>query len=136
MPYWLTNCGIDGIIDEEYGPFDEARQAFLGAVEEEGNRVRMEHDIPLTSTMQESWTSKGVWFWACIRSVNAWLFVFEDHILPKFSAAEDSISDLKQVSTFWQEDVGATVTAKVKDEERYQAELRSLFDGKGRPRIS
>src|SRR5690606_19096983 len=51
VPYWLTNCSIDGIIDEEYGPFDEARQAFLGAVEEEGNRVRMEHDIPLTSTM-------------------------------------------------------------------------------------
>ncbi|KAK0716955.1 hypothetical protein B0T26DRAFT_751088 [Lasiosphaeria miniovina] len=33
-----------------------------------------------------SWSSKAVWFWACITSINGWLFVFEDHILPKFGA--------------------------------------------------
>ncbi|KAF5132960.1 hypothetical protein E5D57_003582 [Metarhizium anisopliae] len=128
VPYWLTNCSIDGIIDEEYGAFDEVRQAFLAIMDEENRSVRMEHDIDITSTMRDVWESKGVWFWACVRSINAWLFVFEDHILPKFSADRGLVVDLKQVSTFWQENVGQVVKAKVDDEERYQAELRSLFD--------
>ncbi|KAH6869234.1 hypothetical protein B0T10DRAFT_418812 [Thelonectria olida] len=131
VPYWLTNCSIDSIIDEEYGAFDEARQVFLAIMDEENRSIRMEHDIQITSTMRDVWVSKGVWFWACLRSLNAWLFVFEDHILPKFSADKGLVVDLKQVSTLWQEEVGLVVKAKVDDEEQYQAELRSLFDSKG-----
>ncbi|KND89338.1 hypothetical protein TOPH_06085 [Tolypocladium ophioglossoides CBS 100239] len=130
VPYWLTNCSIDSIIDEEYSDFDEARQVFLAIMDEENRSIRMEHDLQITSTMRDVWESKGVWFWACLRSINAWLFVFEDHILPKFSADRGLVVDLKQVSTFWQEEVGLVVKAKVDDEERYQAELRSLFDSK------
>jgi hypothetical protein len=83
VPYWLTNCSIDNIIDGEYGPFDEARQAFLAAMDEEIKTIPPAHDIPITRTMQDSWVSKSVWFWACIRSLNGWLFLFEDHIVPK-----------------------------------------------------
>jgi len=128
VPYWLTDCSIDGIIDDEYGVFDEARQAFLAIMDEEARRIPAEHDIDITSTMRHAWESKGVWFWACLRSINAWLFVFEDHILPKFSADKGLIGDLKQVSTFWHEQAEPVVRAKVDDEERYQAELRSLFN--------
>jgi hypothetical protein len=127
VPYWLTNCSIDGIIDGEYAPFDEARQAFLAAMDEEARRMRFEHDIPITSIMQDSWSSKAVWFWACLRSLNAWLFVFEDHILPRFSTNKELVSDLKHVSTFWKDNVDTVVEAKVADEERYQTRLRSLF---------
>ncbi|QPG95098.1 hypothetical protein C2857_007660 [Epichloe festucae Fl1] len=128
VPYWLTNCSIDGIIDEEYDTFDQVRKAFLTIMDTEHRTIRMEHGIDITSTIRDTWESKGVWFWACVRSINAWLFVFEDHILPKFSADGELDDDLTQVSTFWQEDVGQVVKAKVDDEERYQAELRSLFD--------
>ncbi|CAM1502555.1 Fc.00g045390.m01.CDS01 [Cosmosporella sp. VM-42] len=131
VPYWLTNCSIDGIIDEEYGPFDEARQAFLTIMDEEVKSMQLEHDIQITRTMRDVWVSKGVWFWACIRSLNAWLFVFEDHILPKFSANKELVIDLKEVSTFWQEGAGLLIKAKVADEERYQAQLRSLFNSRG-----
>ncbi|GAB0134326.1 hypothetical protein EsDP_00002703 [Epichloe bromicola] len=94
----------------------------------ERRTIRMDHGIDITSTIRDTWESKGVWFWACVRSINAWLFVFEDHILPKFSPDGELDDDLTQVSTFWKEDVGQVVKAKVDDEERYQAELRSLFD--------
>jgi hypothetical protein len=78
-----------------------------------------------------------VWFWACIRSLNGWLFLFEDHIVPKFCANnKDLISDLKQASAFWIQDVDAVVKAKVEDEERYQAELRSLFSSQGHTKDS
>jgi hypothetical protein len=137
VPYWLTNCSIDNIIDGEYGPFDEARQAFLAAMDEEIKTIPPAHDIPITRTMQDSWVSKSVWFWACIRSLNGWLFLFEDHIVPKYCANnKDLISDLKQASAFWMQDVEAVVKAKVEDEERYQAELRSLFSSQGHTKDS
>ncbi|KAG5926928.1 hypothetical protein E4U42_002804 [Claviceps africana] len=129
VPYWLTNCSIDGIIDDEYVTFDEVRKTFLKIMDLESKKMQMEHDVNITDTMRDTWESKGVWFWACVRSINAWLFVFEDHILPKFSADQELIVDLKQVSTFWHHNIDHVVKAKVDDEERYQAELRSLFEG-------
>ncbi|KAL2023764.1 hypothetical protein VTK56DRAFT_1478 [Thermocarpiscus australiensis] len=84
--YWLTDCTIDDIIGSEYGPFDQARQAFLAAMDEETKATRPAHNIPIIHTMQDSWSSKAVWFWPCITSINGWLFIFEDHILPKFGA--------------------------------------------------
>ncbi|KAK3391216.1 hypothetical protein B0H63DRAFT_467496 [Podospora didyma] len=136
VPYWLTNCSIDNIIEDEYGPFDEARQAFLAAMDEEIKTIPPAHSIPITRTMQDSWVSKTVWFWACIRSLNGWLFLFEDHIVPKFCANKHLISDLKQVSAFWVQDVDSVVKAKVEDEEQYQAELHSLFFSQGHSKDS
>ncbi|OAA35930.1 hypothetical protein NOR_07738 [Metarhizium rileyi] len=119
---------IDGIIDEEYDAFDAVWQAFLAVMDEENRSIWTEHDINITSTMTDAWESTGVWFWACVRSINAWLFVFGDHILPKFSADRALVVNLKQVSTFWHENVDQDVKAKVDDEHRYQAELRSFID--------
>lgn len=127
VPYWLTGCSIDTIIDGEYARFDEARQAFLAAIDEEIKTIPPAHGIPITCTMQDLWASKTVWFWACIRSLNGWLFLFEDHILPNFSANKGLISDLQQASAFWKQDVDTIVKTKVQHEEQYQAELGSLF---------
>jgi hypothetical protein len=72
------------------------------------------HHLPITSLMQESWTSRAVWFWACIRSLNAWLFVFEDHTLPEFPHRHGSVSDTKQISMLWKEDAEGIVETKVR----------------------
>ncbi|KAJ4527695.1 hypothetical protein HRR83_000448 [Exophiala dermatitidis] len=130
VPYWLTNCSIDDIIDERYDKFNEARQIFLGIMEdEEAKNLQHEHNnIQLTRTMRDSWVSKRVWFWACIRSLNAWPFIFEDHLLPKFSADRDLVAKVKLVSTVWQENVEQIVKTKVVEEERYQEELRRLLE--------
>ncbi|KAI1839734.1 hypothetical protein JX266_014054 [Neoarthrinium moseri] len=128
VPYWLTGCSIDSIVDDEYRIFDETRQAFLAIMDEEAKLIPAKHNINITSTMRHAWESKGVWFWACLRSINAWLFLFEDHILPKFSADKGLIDNLKQVSTFWHEQAEPLVRTKVDDEERYRAELRLFFN--------
>jgi hypothetical protein len=124
VPCWLTNCSIDGIIDEEYSAFDRVRQEFLAIMDGEARKTQKEHEVDITSTIRHTWDSKGVWFWACLRSINTWLFVFEDHILPKFATNRALVADLKQVSSFWREDVEQVVRTKVEEEERYQAELR------------
>ncbi|KAI0871978.1 hypothetical protein GGS24DRAFT_509268 [Hypoxylon argillaceum] len=129
VPYWLTSCSIDGIIGAEYNRYDCAREDFLAVMEEEAETtvLKPEHDILVTQSMRETWLSKGVWFWACIRSLNGWLFVFEDHILPRFSDNKNLVGCLKQASALWKEDVGSVVKAKVEDEERYKEELRAFF---------
>lgn len=127
VPYWLTNCSIDNIIDERYHHFNRVRHLFLETMDKESHNIRQEHDIQVTVTMRDSWLSKGVWFWACIRSVNAWLFILEDHILPRFSANNGFVADMKAVSTLWRDNVGKIVEAKIEDEAKYQEELRSLL---------
>lgn len=129
VPYWLTSCSIDGIIGKDYDRYDCARQEFLAAMDKEAETtlLKPEHDILVTHSMREMWLSKGVWFWACIRSLNGWLFVFEDHILPKFSDNKGLVSCLKQASALWKEDIASVVEAKVEDEERYKEELRTFF---------
>lgn len=129
VPHWLTDCSIDDIIGEKYTRFDQARQQFLAVVDEEAESMntKPKHDIPITSIMRETWRSKAVWFWACIRSINGWLFIFEDHILPKFSEDKEMLSQLKPASALWQEDVQSIVKTKVEDEERYKEDLRAFF---------
>lgn len=127
VPYWLTNCSIDTVTDDQYEPFDNARKEFLASMDKELPHVQVEHDIQITKIMRDSWDSKGVWYWACIRSLNGWLFIFEDHILPRFSSVKRLVNDLKQVSFFWQEDASDHIKTKVADEQRYQLQLRSLF---------
>ncbi|KAK0656664.1 hypothetical protein B0T16DRAFT_42667 [Cercophora newfieldiana] len=100
VPYWLTDCSIDNIIDDNYGPFDKARQAFLAAMDEEIKTIPPAHSIPIIRTMQDSWVPKTVWFWACIRSLNGWLFLFEDHIVPKFCASKDLIKGVRLLPYF------------------------------------
>ena len=128
VPSWLTNCSIDTIIDDQYERFNDTRKEFLASMDHELKNVQMEHDIQITQIMRETWDSKGVWYWACIRSLNGWLFIFEDHILPIFSSAKGLVQDLKQMSFFWQKDAREHIKRKVADEERYQIELRSLFN--------
>ncbi|OAP57606.1 hypothetical protein AYL99_08344 [Fonsecaea erecta] len=118
VPYWLTDCSIDNIIDDRYNQFDEARQVFLGIMDEEAKIVPQKHDIRVVEMMRDTWLSKGVWFWACIRSLNAWPFIFEDHILPRFSASKELVVILKQASTLWQVGIEQIVKTKVADEER------------------
>jgi hypothetical protein len=132
----LTNCSIDAIVGSEYGPFDEARRAFLSAMGDEIliNTAQAAHDVLLARTMQDSWVSKAVWFWACIRSLDGWHFLFEDHLVPKFCTSnENLISDLKDTSAFWVQNVDAVVKAKVEQEKNYQDELRALFASRASP---
>ncbi|KAM4065851.1 aminoglycoside phosphotransferase [Hirsutella rhossiliensis] len=132
VPYWLTNCSIDDITDDNYGVFEETRRTFLAIMDEESKSIPMEHGLELTRTMRRGWDSKGVWFWSCLKSVNAWLFLFEDHIAPRFSAERGFITELKKVSMFWRDEVDQVVKTKVDEEEQFQAELRELFDKEGR----
>ncbi|KAG7120734.1 hypothetical protein HYQ45_014778 [Verticillium longisporum] len=119
VPYWLTGCSVDEIVGEQYELYDATRQTFLSIMDEERTAKQKE----LTLILRNSWESKGVWFWASLKSLNAWHFLFQDHILPKFFANNQAIALLKPASNLWQENAEAMAKQKAKDEEEYREEL-------------
>lgn len=127
VPYWLTGCSIDTIIDDAYPVFDEARKLSLQTMEENGKHIHPKHNIHFTDVMQRSWDSKAVWFWACLRSIDGWLLVLESNILPKYTSNTSFVADLKNLSAIWHENIDKVVERKVADEEKYQEALKELF---------
>ncbi|CRK42141.1 hypothetical protein BN1708_008672 [Verticillium longisporum] len=95
VPYWLTGCSIDEIVGEQYELYDATRQTFLSIMDEERTAKQKE----LTLILRNLWESKGVWFWASLKSLNAWHFLFQDHILPKFFANNQAIALLRKPQT-------------------------------------
>jgi len=92
----------------------------------EACNIVAEHDLSLSQIMRETWESGGVWFWHGIMSINAMSSLFTDHICPRFSSRL-LFSDEELFSRFWSEDSGEVVERKVKENEKYTAELKSLF---------
>ncbi|KPM39865.1 hypothetical protein AK830_g6701 [Neonectria ditissima] len=127
VPHWLTDCNVFDITNEEYDRFDRAREQFLTAMDKEAETMMMEHDIPITQNMRDTWLSKGAWFWACISSLDGWLWIFEDHILTKFSTDKKLVASLKQASALWQQDVESVIKRKVEDGEEYRGKLEALL---------
>lgn len=130
-PYWLTGLAIDEVV-EKLDEFNEVREEFMNAFEEEELKFAAgkEHNISLSKVMHDMWDSKGVWFCHCLTSVNAMYALFEDHICPRFSSELSSEME-ETMSQFWCEAAGDVVAKKVADNEKYNGELKSLFDGKG-----
>lgn len=126
VPYWLTGRGIDELKGEHLKDFNEVRQEFIRILEEEECSITAEHDILIARTMDDMWDSKGVWFWYCIESVNAILYLLADHICPRFSVRLDSKVE-EIMARFWCEDSEVVVKKKVADEEKYSQELRRLL---------
>jgi Phosphotransferase enzyme family len=128
-PYWLTGRAIDQIQGAHLDDFNEVRQQFMDIFQEEEriNATGKEHDISLTRIMQNMWQSKGVWFWHCLESVNGMYRLLEDHVCPSYSSGLSSETE-RIVSLFWCEGSADVVAKKLGDKERYDRELRRLFD--------
>lgn len=54
VPYWLTDRGIDEIVDDDLCEFDEVRQEFIEIIEEEVNMALKKHKPTLASIMRKS----------------------------------------------------------------------------------
>ena len=127
VPGWLY-LDDTGTIEDMGTEFTYARECFTSVMHIESRSVRMGHDLRIRETMQEMWSTKGFWFWACLKTTGAWEFHFEDHILQKFMPDQESIWLLRGLSAFWNEDIEDVLEAKIQDGRKYQKELKELFD--------
>jgi len=126
VPYWLTGCGIDEIIEDRLGEFDIVRQEFMDIFEEEEIRMTPTDAPSLTTIMHDGWKSGAVWFWHCITSVNAAFALVEDHIGPKFLPLSTKTEGI--LSQYWCQSSSLVAERKVADREEYVKRLQVLFD--------
>ncbi|KAH8723918.1 hypothetical protein GQ44DRAFT_740665 [Phaeosphaeriaceae sp. PMI808] len=132
VPYWLTGRGVDQIRGEHLDEFNRVREEFMGIFEDEEHKTRLgrQHNIPLSMVMHDMWESKGVWFWHSIESVNAMYLLVERQLCERFSVNLSTKTE-EIVSKFWCEDSANVVAKKLAEKERYDQELRRLFDSRG-----
>ena len=128
VPHWLTGCKLHQIRGARYDAYDSARRVFLEVMRQQ--QPAAGNAVALAQVLEGSWQSRAVWFWASLRSTSAWVFLFEDHILP-FFAPGTTVSQIAKAASFWDADVDTVVERKLADEAQYQAELRQLFEHEG-----
>ncbi|CAK7231528.1 hypothetical protein SCUCBS95973_007945 [Sporothrix curviconia] len=103
VPYWLTGCTIDIIIDDEYDRFNKVRHAFLQILKEEAEEEE-----------QKRGKDKRV-------SVDSGRELH--HLLSKMMSDEEE----NVVSSFWISDADAFVGRKMKERKAYEERIRALF---------
>ncbi|RYO84123.1 hypothetical protein DL764_009376 [Monosporascus ibericus] len=125
-PYWLTGYKIDELEGQRLDEFDKVRKGFTHIFEGLERGMPVTYGLSLARLMNEMWDIKGFWFWHCIGSVNAMLYVLADHVCPSYglhlSAETEEI-----LSRLWCEDSEKVVKRKIAEQESYQQELRRLF---------
>lgn len=126
VPYWLTGCAIDQIKGEKLDRFDQVRREFMRVFEEEEQaaKAKTRHDITLSKIMQDTWESKGVWFWHCLSSVNAMYYLLETHLYPPNSLSTEAE---KFLSRFWCRNSEDVVQKKIADKQAYDDQVRKMF---------
>ncbi|KAI9163527.1 hypothetical protein HJFPF1_05144 [Paramyrothecium foliicola] len=124
VPWWLTGLPIDEIVLGNEVAFDKVRREFMDVLKTEEQEMKMEHDIPIYETMQETWDSKGWWFWHCLTSGEIMSDLFEDHLCPSGPVTN---STWRVVSEHWGVGRGEVVRRKVADKEEYDDVLEDVF---------
>lgn len=97
--------------------------------------MKMEHDISLTATMNEGWTSKSVWFWYTMNTGSTTLYpIVKRYIYGSFSVGADDVGKIGGVlSALWRHDSAIIVREKRDDYSGYIHELEKLVKEHGKP---
>lgn len=140
VPYWLTGQAINGLTDKALDEFNETRQEFMCAFEEEEQKVRAGHDVSITRVMDHGWASDGVWFWQVVDSVGGLYSLVKDHLYGRFfvdDSREGRNTEVEEMlSMLWCEDAAGMVEKKSSEYKMYADKLRVLYEVKGTPTSS
>ena len=125
VPYWLTGCSIDELLEDKLSQFDLVRREFMDILEKEEAAMTGDDKPKLARIMHEAWESGAVWFWHCLMSVDALFSFVDDHVSPRYCRFSWKVEEV--LCPYWCEDSAAVVESKVADNEKYKKELGSLF---------
>ena len=132
-PHWLTGRGVDQLQGEYLAEYDEVREEFMRAFENEERlqcgKSLEKVNLLRTRTMRRAWESGGYFYFHALESTTGLFNLFLQHIWPKFPAsmaAKMGFDDA--VSPFWSFDTDKVTATKMKDREEYEARLQALFE--------
>lgn len=120
-PYWLTNQAIDLIDSSEY---EALHTEFMNTFAEE---QRTSDPLQLYPTMKNGLENGTFWYSLALTSPSAFSTIFYDHIQPKFTNGHDIPEFWKITMPYFSLDTAALIEQKVKDKERYDADLEEAF---------
>lgn len=126
VPYWLSGTAVDNIKGDNLEKFDAIRKEFLDAFEQEQSKLNFTPVWSLEDILNETWESKTVWFWQCLRSVDATLYLVTDHLCPPSAGKLANIA--RSLSSLWCEDSAQAVVKKIAEYEKYKADLQRLYE--------
>ncbi|EJT79819.1 hypothetical protein GGTG_04902 [Gaeumannomyces tritici R3-111a-1] len=129
LPVWFICRGIDQLVGEDLVRFRLIKDDFTSALEKEEQAAAA--CLPLSRILRESWESGATWFWFSVYSLNAAVYVVQDHIVPKFTKETTKFKEV--MHQFWGPGVAEVIQAKLADKEAYDEEIRKLFGKPARP---
>ncbi|QYT04966.1 hypothetical protein H0G86_011868 [Trichoderma simmonsii] len=136
VPHWLSGCDlIDGLTGDNLTNFTAVRQEFMHQFIQEESKMKMEHDVSLTATINEGWTSKSVWFWHTVNTGSRTLYpIVDSYIYDSFTVSSGNVDKISGIlSALWRRDSAIIVRKKRDDYSRYINEFEELVDKYGRP---
>ncbi|GAD96456.1 predicted protein [Paecilomyces variotii No. 5] len=128
-PYWLTNKGVDQLIQEEY---DAIRSEYMNILAVEEKKIRgsslTNHSLPaLSEVMNRAWATGTFWYTLALCSPSGVFTIFTEHIRPLF--CKDYTEEFHLIMPFlWGKNVGYIAGCKLSDKEQYDKELRQTFE--------
>ena len=143
LPSWLTWDAVDDIANESaeqdgrYAEYDEARKAFMAVFREEeeaADCAALEAALAsagsasttLSDVMDETWTSKRIWFYKSILSIDAMVQIAEAQIVPAFYGSTEL--PYEQVCSMWAPQAEDIVKKKMDDLAAYRAQVARMFE--------
>lgn len=129
-PYWLTNKGVDELIQEEY---DVLRSEYMNILAAEEDKIRgnslTNHSLPaLSEVMNQAWTTGTFWYTLALSSPSGIFNIFQKHIRPPFLYKEDQVEEFHSIMPFlWGKSIGYIAGCKLSDKEQYDRDLLQAF---------
>ncbi|ESZ90507.1 hypothetical protein SBOR_9108 [Sclerotinia borealis F-4128] len=139
-PLWtITDRGVDQLRGDELQKSEKAHQEFTDIFKEEERSFSPTYGTTTfrANIMERSWKVGSFWYFHALNSPKGCLNPFWQHVHPIFEPRSDDTEPATRsqidafseiASPFWASNARETVTSKLEDLEKYEQELRDLFE--------
>lgn len=131
-PYWITNLGVDQLRGEELQKFKNACEEFMDVFAEEEKLFPPIYDSPTyrADIMRSGLKIGNFWYFHALNSTKGLYNLFCQHIRPIFEPRWDK-KLAQMISAYWAPDAQEVIAAKLVDKQKYEQQLRQLFEKAG-----
>jgi len=139
-PHWLTNQDVDHLTGRDLAEYDEVREDFMKAFEDEEKLLNKENlhvggkdDVPRAGIMRRGWETGAFFYYHALDSATGLFNLWGRNIQPRFSNVGNIDVDLNRLlAPYWGAEAENVVATKMKDRRNYDEQLGVMFEAEGR----
>lgn len=125
VPSWLSNRGVDEFEGPHLEEYQSLYDEFVTILEKEESAGH--HTNALSQKLREDWSTGRMWYSIAMDSVNAFPFIFEQHLQPRFFNNYQKDTDDMALAQLWDEKVFEFLDEKLEDQQRYVEKIRQIY---------